>query len=373
MAIRKRINKDGKVTGWQVTVEGVRGPNGERKRFSKTVRTKQEAKDTELEMLNQLSNGGIQKTNSMTTEVWMNTWLSTYKPNIERSTRVSYKEKMKNYTIPLLGKIPISKLTPNNIQTLVAFMQKEGKSSRTIRNTFVNINDAMKKAVELHMIPFNPCAGVVLPKIESSEVNVYDDTEIKAALNAAKGTDIYLLVLLGFATGLRRGELGAIKWEHIDLEKGYLNIVENQVSAEGEVITKAPKTAASKRRITISKDFCKLLRQAKEEYEEQKANYGPAFCKDGYVIHKKDGSRFHPDSISQKWRRFIKKHNLKEMKLHGMRHSCATSMIASHVDYTTVQHRLGHASSKTTMDYYAHCTPAMDQSAANVMDKIIKP
>ena len=73
MAIRKRTNKEGKIIGYQVTVEGVRGPNGERKRFSKTVRTKQEAKETELKMLNQLASGGIQKATPMTVQTWINT------------------------------------------------------------------------------------------------------------------------------------------------------------------------------------------------------------------------------------------------------------------------------------------------------------
>ena len=116
MAIRKRTNKEGKIIGYQVTVEGVRGPNGERKRFSKTVRTKQEAKDMELKMLNQLASGGIQKATPVTVQTWINTWLDVHKPNIEETTRRGYKEKIKNYITPALGNYPIANLNQTLIQ-----------------------------------------------------------------------------------------------------------------------------------------------------------------------------------------------------------------------------------------------------------------
>lgn len=119
MAIRKRTNKEGKIIGYQVTVEGVRGPNGERKRFSKTVRTKQEAKETELKMLNQLASGGIQKATPMTVQTWIYTWLDVHKPNIEETTRRGYQEKIKNYITPALGNYPIANLDHTLIQAWV--------------------------------------------------------------------------------------------------------------------------------------------------------------------------------------------------------------------------------------------------------------
>lgn len=304
MAIRKRTNKEGKIIGWQVTVEGVRGPNGERKRFSKTVRTQREAKETELKMLNQLANGGIQRTAPMTTETWVKTWLAVHKPDIEESTRRGYQEKIDNYIIPAMGHIPISHITGTLVQAWVKDLSDRGKSSRTIKNAHQCLYSAMKTATQLQMIPHNPCQYTILPKLDAYSAEVYDDSEIQAAIDAAKGTDIFLLVFLGLSVGLHRGELGALKWQHI-------------------------------------------------------------------VIHLKDGSPYHPDSLTQKWDRFMAKHGLKHILLHDLRHSCATSMVANHVDGKTVQHRLGHASYKTTYDLYVHRTQAMDDHAAEIMDSIV--
>ena len=371
MAIRKRTNKDGKVTGWQVTVEGVRGPNGERKRFSKTVRTRKEAQDIERDMLNQLASGGIQRVTPMTTETWMKTWLTVHKPDIEESTRRGYEEKIRNYIIPAMGHIPIAHIDGTFVQSWVKDMDERGLSARTIKSAYQCLHSAFKTAVQLRILPHNPCEYIMLPKINEYNAQVYTDPEIHTAINAAKGTDIFLLVYLGLAVGLRRGELCALKWDHIDLENSKIHITENRVAIKGDVITKQPKSKSSKRTITIGKSACRVLKTAKKEYDEERSSYGPGFCKEEYVIHLKDGSPYHPDSLTQKWGRFMAKHNLKHIRLHDLRHSCATSMVANNVDTKTVQKRLGHASYKTTMDLYVHRTQSMDDKAAEIMDQVI--
>lgn len=372
MAIRKREGKDGKIT-WQVTVEGVRGPNGERKRFSKTVRTKQEAKEVERQLLNQLSAGGIQKFTPITVQNWIHTWLTVHKPNIEASTRRGYEEKIKNYIIPALGNYPIANLTQTLIQDWVNNLNKQGRAPRTIKSAYQCLHSSLEKAAELRMIPYNPSDHIVLPKIEDYQAEIYTDAEIQTAINTAKGTNIFLLVFLGLAIGLRRGELAALKWEHIDLNQRQIRITENRVSIKGDVVTKSPKSKSSKRTITIGQSTCDILKTAKEEYEADCKAYGPGFRTEGYVIHLKDGSPYHPDSLTQKWDRFMAKHNLKHIRLHDLRHSCATSMVANNVDTKTVQKRLGHSSYKTTMDLYVHRTQAMDDHAAEVMDRVICP
>lgn len=374
MAIRKRTNKNGSIS-WQITVEGVRDPiTGKRERFYRTVNgTKKQAHAVELEMLNQLSSGGIQKPTVTRLDHWINNWMDVYNPNIEATTRAGYREKIDNYIIPTLGHIPISNLTADTIQIWIKSLQEQELSPRTIKNAYRNLYGSLKKAVELRMIPHNPCEGIVLPKIEPYNAQVYNQAEIKAALTAAEGKDIYLLVLLGLAVGLRRGELGALKWSNIDLANGNIHIVENRVSIKGDVLTKKPKSKASYRTVAIGPTICEILKTAKAEYEELRNNYGPGFCKEAYVIHQKDGSPYHPDSITQKWDRFMTKNNLKHIRLHDLRHTCATSMIANNVDVKTVQHRMGHSSCRTTMDIYAHCTQAMDQNAANIIDSVILP
>ena len=215
MAIRKREGKNGKIT-WQVTVEGVRGPNGERKRFSKTVRTKQEAKEVERQMLNQLTTGGIQKAAPVTVQTWVNTWLTVHKPNIEATTRAGYEEKIRNYIIPAMGNYPLANLNQTIIQTWVNNLKDQGLAPRTIKNAFQCLHASLKKAAELGMISNNPASNIVLPKLEEYNAEILTDEEIQAAIEAAKGTSCFLMVFLCLAAGVRRGELDALKWQHRD-------------------------------------------------------------------------------------------------------------------------------------------------------------
>ncbi len=372
MAIRKRTGKDGK-TSWQVTVEGVRGPNGERKRFSKTVHTKKEAQDVEREMLNQLASGGIQKATPMTVQTWIPIWLNVHKPKIEATTRAGYEEKIRNYIIPALGNYPLANLNQTIIQAWVNNLDDRGLAPRTIKNAYQCLHSSLEKAAELRMIPFNPSKHVELPKIEAYNASILSDPEIQTAIKTAKGTSAFLMVFLCLAVGVRRGELDALKWSHIDLDKGIIKIEDNRVSVKGGTQTKAPKSKSSKRTITIGPNTCEVLKQAKAEYEEERKAYGPGFSKDDYVLHTKGGNPYNPDSLTQKWRRFHIKHNLKDCRLHDLRHSCATSMFANNIDPKTVQTRLGHSSSKITMDIYVHRTQAMDDHAAEVMDKVVCP
>lgn len=221
------------------------------------------------------------------------------------------------------------------------------------------------------MIPYNPCEGVVLPTIEPYAIQVYTNEEIQAALKAAEGKDIYLLVFLALAVGLRRGELCALKWSNIDFNKKKIHITESRATTKGNVFTKDPKSHAGRRTITIGPNTCEILKIAKAEYEEKKEAYVQAFCKEDYVIYKKNGYPYHPDSLTQKWDRFMSKHNLRHIRLHDLRHTCATTMAENHVDTKTIQVRIGHASSKTTTDIYIHRTQAMDDNAAEIMDNVI--
>lgn len=238
-----------------------------------------------------------------------------------------------------------------------------------IRNAFNNLNAAMKRAVILRMLPFNPCEGVVLPKLVKPNVTVYNQKQIKQVLKSAKGTDIYLLVLLGLSGGFRRGELAALRWERIDLEKGTVKICDNRVHASKTVVEKSPKTTSSNRTVRLGAEVIDELREAKAAYDE--AAQKPGFRDLGYVICKEDGTPYHPDSLTKKWERFTAKSSLPHIKLHGMRHTNATALIGAGVNEKVVSERLGHSDVATTLRTYTHVLPSMDEEAAAKMDSIL--
>ncbi len=294
-----------------------------------------------------------------------------YVINVEATTKAGYEEKIRNYIKPNLGHIPVNALKTATIQQWVNELSTgKGLSPKTIKNAYQNLNAALEKAVALQMIPTNPCKNVVLPKARKMITNVYNKAEIDQMLHAAQGTDFYLALLLMVTVGLRRGELVGLKWEHIDLNKHTITICDTIVTVNGKAVKKPPKSEAGKRMITIGPELTGILKRARLDYFND-MSMKPGFNASGYVVHKQNGDPYNPDSITQKWERFREKQGLKNIRLHDLRHSCATMMIASGVDPKTVQHRLGHADISITMNTYAHCTPEMDKAAAQKIDDVI--
>ena len=370
-SIRKRVTSRG--TRYQITIENEIDPvSGKRRRQYKTVHgTKKQAEAIMKRMIQDIESGGIAAPSTMTVEDWMSEWLKNFCPNIAQTTREGYQEKIDHYIVPVLGKIQLKDLKTESIQHWVNGLSQRGLTAKTVRNAFNILNPALKKAVVLRKIPHNPSEGVELPKLVRPDVTIYDTALCKQALEAAKGTDMYLIVLLEVMTGLRRGELVALKWSHIDLDAGVIHICENTVRVNGGTITKQPKSKAGYRDITIGAEMVEELRRAKEEYDKARAAYGAGFHNHGYVIHLENGKPFEPDSITHKWRDFAKRNGLPHIKFHGLRHSNATALIQAGVSPKVVQQRLGHADVNITLNTYTHVTKAMDQDAASKLDDIV--
>lgn len=368
--LRKRIGTNGDVS-YQLTAEGDRDPlTGKRERKYKTVKgTKKQAEAELRKMITDLESGSVITMSSVKLSSWMNTWLTTYLPNIVQSTRDGYQEKINTHIIPTLGHIPLKSIKTNDVQIWINDLMNKGKSPKTIRNVYNNLNAALEKAVVLRMIPHNPCKGTVLPKLQTYQAQVYNVADIQRALAAADTLSIYLIILLGASVGLRRGEMAALQWSDVNFSNSTISITQNRVHTSNGVIQKAPKTKSGNRTIKIGSDVITALHDAKEVYDEM-ANQ-PGFKDLGYVIFKDNGEPFHPDSITQKWERFVAKHNLPQIRLHDLRHSNATALIAAGVSAKVVQHRLGHANVSITLNTYTHVLPSMDEEAAEKLDNAL--
>lgn len=370
--ITPRKRKKGEIR-YEITVEGERDPlTGERNRVYKTVKCSyREAKALMHQMMVDMDRGLTIRKLPTTIAEWLDTWLELYLPNVEETTKIGYKTKVKCYIKPAIGKILVQSLRAEHVQKMVNDMIDRGLSAKNIRDTYNNINAAMKKAVRLRMIPFNPCEGVVLPKIKRYKAKVYDTKMIKNLLDVAQGTDMYLPILLCVTAGLRRGELLALRWENIDFENNLLKVRSNMVRGEKDYIIKAPKSEAGIRDITLGEEVMAVLRREKTQYAKDMFSYGAGFQNLGFVIRQGDGSPLRPDSMSRKWRRFIDYNKLPSIRFHDLRHSNATVLIQAGVNPRVVQQRLGHSDVNITLNTYTHVLPEMDVEAAAKLDSIM--
>ena len=372
-SVRERRTKNGTVQ--QIIIENGTDPlTGKRIREYVTFKGTRKQAEKERDRLVAAVNGGnyVVNTSNMMVSSWMDQWLELYCIGLSVTTLSNYKGQIERYLTPVLGKIPLKMLQNYHVQRWVNQMISEGLSPKTIRNVYMNLNAALKKARALNMINSNPCEGTVLPKRPKLKYNIYTTDEINDMLNKAKGTDMYLPLLIESMTGLRRGELLALRWEDIDLEKKVMHIHRNRVYAGGKVVEKEPKTDSSIRDITFGEGLKTYLETEYDKYFEDKYEHGSLFNDKGYVIRQENGLPYHPQSWKCKWERFLKRVGLTHIRFHDLRHSHCTALLESgKVDMKTVQYRLGHSNISTTMDIYAHCTVKMQQDAGDAMDDII--
>ena len=369
--IRKRTGKTG--VSYQIIAEGDRDPTtGKRERRYQTIKgTKKQAEAALRKLIDSLEQGVSTDASAIKLRDWMDNWLTNYLPNIEATTRVGYKEKIETYINPHLGNTPLKALRTDSIQAWINMLNQRGLGAKTIRNAYNNLNAALKKAVVLRMLPYNPCVGTVLPKLKRPKSKVYDTADIQRALDETKGTALYLPVALALLTGMRRGEVCALKWKNIDFVAKQIHICENRVHGEKEVIEKAPKSEAGNRTIPMSKEVASLLGEARLQYYNDAAAYGPAFRDLDYVLHNENGTPYHPDSLTKMWRRFLEHSDLPYIRFHDLRHSNATALIAAGVNPKTVQQLLGHSDVSITLNTYTHVLPSMEQEAVDTLDRII--
>lgn len=367
---RKRGNGE---IRYEITVEGERDLlTGKRNRVYKTIKgTKKEAKAVMRQMIVDMERGIAVRKSPKKVSEWLNEWLELYLPNIEGTTRIGYKTKINNYLIPALGDIYLQSLRTEHVQKLINDMMARDLSPKNIRDTYNNINAAMKKAVVLRMIPFNPCEGVALPKLKRYKAKVYDLEMIHKLLSVAENTDMYLPILLCVTAGLRRGELLALRWDNIDFANSILQVRSNMVRGEKDFIIKAPKTESGIRDIHLGKEVMEVLKKERSKYVSDMFSKETNFQNLNFVIRQKDGSPIRPDSMSQKWRRFLEDNRLPSIRFHDLRHSNATALIQAGVNPRVVQQRLGHSDVNITLNTYTHVLPDMDVEAAAKLDSII--
>ena len=370
--IREKKTKNGDVH-YQITVEGGYDEvTGKRIRAYKNVSgSKREARAVMHRMINEMEQGLLTQKNNKKVGDWMEEWIANYLPNIEETTRKGYKTKLKCYIKPALGNIYLTALRTEHIQRMVNDMNDQGLSPKNIRDTFNNVNAAMKKAVKLRLVPHNPCEAVELPKLKKYRANVYTPQMIQQLLSTAKGTDMYLPIFLLAMVGLRRGELLALRWSDIDFKKNILKVRSNMVNGLNGTILKAPKSESGIRDIRLGSDVMNVLREARVQYMSDAFTYGNGFQNLNFVIHQEDGSPFKPDSMTRKWARFLEANNLPKIRLHDLRHSNATALIQAGVSPKVVQQRLGHSDVNITLNTYTHVLPEMDIEAAEKLDEIL--
>jgi integrase len=373
------LRKRGKT--WSLSLHEGKGNDGKTKYRTVTLeaKTKKEAQE-ERDLILQKRRSGIAVVSSkLTVKTYLERWLADYaKPNTTAKTYQEYSQKLAKYVVPALGHVKLDKLQPLAIQGLYTRLQESGRmdgkaglSAQTVLHIHRILHKAFGQAVKWQLLMRNPCDAVEAPRPQPAERPALTEEQTLALLDAAEGTPLFIPILLGVTTGMRRSEVLGLTWQDVDLEQWCLTVNRTVEQIVGRVGFKPPKTKKSRRRIVLLGFVVARLRQHKAEQAERRLALGPAYTEynEGVlVVARPDGRIWLPDVFSTDFGAFIGKLDLPDVTFHDLRHSHATQMLADRAPVHVVAARLGHSTPNLTLKTYAHVLPGMQEGVAERLE-----
>ena len=241
-------------------------------------------------------------------------------------------------------------------------LKNKGLSVRVVHGIHTLLNNCLEQAVAERLILVNPARGRKLPKMEKREMKVLPEEKIRPYLMEADKRGLLAPFYLELTTGLRRGELLALLWTDLDVEKRTISITKQVTRTKGELVVSQPKTHNSIRVLPVSQQAVELL------VEEHKKHPGNPYM----FPSPKTGGMFDPDSFRHTHEKILKSIGAEHIRFHDLRHTFATHALASGVDAKTLSGILGHTNASFTLDTYTHVTPDMQRAASDVVGGILK-
>ena len=319
-------------------------------------------------------------------------WIRDYgEQNLAPKTLSRYREYLKRIN-KAIGHIKLKDLQPIHLNAFYRNLAEDGVNLKAKRDEKGNIiangklspktivehhrviSKLLSTAVKWNYINDNIAKRADPPKVPQKDIEFLNEDETKEMLYSLQSEPLSYrtMIMLLIYTGMRRGELFGLEWKDIDFENGYLNIVRtSQYIGNKTLITKEPKTKSSRRCMKISQSLVDLLKEYRAFQSEQRLKTGSEWHNTDRLFTQWNGLPMYPDSLTKWFSNFLKRHNLRQVTLHSLRHTNATLLIAEGTDIRTVSSRLGHSNTATTLNIYTHVLKSKDSEAADVLNTVL--
>lgn len=307
---------------------------------------------------------------SITLGQWLDKWLNEYMSlTLRESTLTGYKSNINNYIKPILGNKMLSTITTDDIQKMYNQLKKDGRikpnkngskalSDSTVRGIHMMLHEALEYAVREHLIISNPTNNTAIPKCNYAPKQILNDEELDRFMKAIESDELWHdFFYTEITTGLRRGEICALKWCDFDENAGTLKI---QRTATKTAVGNT-KTIAGNREILLPPSTTELLKKRKQKAISEWIFHNPYYPE----------KHISPNTAYAYLKKLLKKAGLPSIRFHDLRHTFATHALASGVDAKTLSEILGHTNASFTLDTYTHVTTDMQKNAASIVGNII--
>jgi integrase len=369
---RRRGNGEGSIFQrsdgrWVATINVGYDQNGKRKRRDVYGATKKEVQDKLTVLHSAKLEGTLVEPSKVNVGQFLDHWLEDgARLSVRANTYTLYKGIVKRHIKPRIGGVNLLKLSPVHVQGLYSEMERDGCSPRLRQLTHAVLHRALKQALKWGNVSRNVCDAVDPPRVPKKTIQPLTPGQAGDLLTAATGQPLHALYVLAITSGLRQGELFALQWADVDLDGKAVTVRHTLIEAQGKIVLSEPKTAKSRRRVSIPKMAVDAL------HEHRKRMVAEGHAGSPWVFCDRDGSHLRKSNfIRRSFKPLLKAAGLPPIRFHDLRHTSATLLLLQGVHAKVVQERLGHANISMTLDTYSHVLPELEQAAAATFDGLL--
>jgi len=343
--------------------------------------TKREAQIELVRLMDAVRRGDYIDPSKVTVAEFLDRWEKDWAANnVSPKTRERFAQLITHQVQPHLGNMLIQKLRAVHLSELYGRLLSNGRvgggalSAKTVGHVHRCLRRAFGHAAQWGLIAQNPAALVHPPRVRQTEIEILRQNEVEAMLASLRSRNalLFTIAIVALGSGLRRGELCALRWSNIDLESRTLRVEQSIEQTRAGLRCKAPKTKHGLRSMTLPPSVISELRAHWRAQNEQRLALGLGRgSPDDLVFPAWDHQPLMPNTLSREWSRAVAAIGGRRISLHALRHTHASSLIAAGVDILTVSRRLGHASPTITLGVYGHLYGNTDDRAAQAIDAML--
>jgi integrase len=298
---------------------------------------------------------------------YLDGWLEDTRGTVRQRTWERYEQIVRVHIKPTLGKAKLKTLNPAQVRGLYRERLEGGSSPRTVQYVHVTLHKALEQAQGDGLVARNAAKGIKAPRPKKKEIAPLTLDQARAFLEAARGDRFEALFVLALHCGLREGELLGLRWDDADLEAGTLRVRRTLSETRDGPIFEPPKNGKGRNvpltgaAVGALRDhFARQMREIGDEYEDK-----------GLVFASRTGKTMSASNVvNRHFRPLLKRAKLARIRLHDLRHTCATLLLIKGVHPKYVQELLGHANISITLDTYSHVIPGMGNQTVAAMEEI---
>lgn len=365
---------------------------GKRKQKSKGgFKTKREAEAVAASFIHELNQGAYTEESNTLFKNFSKEWLTIYSEtnNVKPGT-IRIRQHEIDKWMPYLANLKLKDISKKRYQDALNDLKERGYADNTLDGVHSTGRMIFKKAIEMGNIKKDPTEFAYLKKskktieeLEEKEVPKYLEKEELALFlktTASEGLDMdYLIFLTLSYTGMRVGELVALKWKDINFDEHTISITKTYYNPNSNTLRYElvpPKTKRSKRTINVDIDVIEALKRHRESQEKMSQSFGDSYYGKGFVFTKKDHHPGYPifiQTVRNRMRRLLKLSNLnEELSPHSLRHTHTSLLAEAGVGLEEIMNRLGHSNDGTTRNVYLHVTKEMKKEASQKFGQLMR-